>query len=98
VVLVDVLVGGAEGVGEGIQGLEGQEVLDGILRGRDDAESLGEVQVVLEVSARVWLMVLRLLTLAGSDNRQHQQPCGPRKPHNPFCRGVSFTPGLVLGG
>ena len=52
-VLVDVLVGGAEGVGEGIQGLEGQEVLNGVLGCRDDAQSLGEVQIVLGWSVTV---------------------------------------------
>ena len=97
-VLVDVLVGGAQGVGQGIQGLEGQEVQDGILGGRDDAQSLGEVQVILEVSVGVGVMILSLLTLASSDNRQDQHQCGPRDSNNPFCTEVSFALGLVRGG
>lgn len=43
---VEVFVGGAEGGGEGIGGLEGEEMLDGELRDGDDTEAFGQVEEV----------------------------------------------------
>lgn len=45
-VAVQVLVGGAEGEGDGVDGFEGEDVLDGELGDGDDAEALGEVEEV----------------------------------------------------
>lgn len=53
VVAVHVLVGGAQGPGEGVESLEGEKVLDGHLGEGDDAEALGQVEVVWQrLSAR----------------------------------------------
>lgn len=48
---VDSLMGRTGDVGEGVERLEGQEILDGILRGSDDAEPLCDMEVVYLWSA-----------------------------------------------
>lgn len=49
-VAIDVFVGRAEDPSYGVQGFKGQEVLDWQLRDGDDAESLGEVEIVYSLS------------------------------------------------
>jgi hypothetical protein len=46
VVAVDVFVRGVKGEGVGVEGFEGEEILDGELGDCDAAEAFGEVEVV----------------------------------------------------
>lgn len=49
-VAVDVFVGRVEGEGVGVEGFEGEEILDGELGDGDGAEAFGEVEVIYYLS------------------------------------------------
>lgn len=61
VVAVNVLVRGEEGPGEGIDAFEREEALDRELRGSDEAETLGEVEVVCDVSLIAFRLTSHLI-------------------------------------
>lgn len=83
---VDGLVGGAEGVGEGVEGFEGQQGLDGELGGGDEAEALGYVGVVwgmLELTDEGRWRV-GLLTGSCAADGEVEEPERPRGSEYPF--------------